>query len=526
MFGPSLPNLITASPENDDAPLPPGFILAFSAMNNKANLNQGLPVDESLLPSNFFQTDVEKEIMNKLMFYDENKTPPNLEEAFLHAECCKVGQPITEMNVSKIKICPCCYNIENLEYPLCTSTKDITSLGPVIPMFFNLYKFLMLLTLFYCIGTFFSEWNILRGNCNLNLKNCDYNLRKFIDIEKRERTYIQVSIVPVLLGITLVSFLLLYYFQSHLRERVDAKSLSPSDYTAMLYEIGPDEENRAYIENYIYELLFYHDFPPVQIKSICIGKFEGNLSRIQADIDSIKLTIEALNKAATIPSITESAEKKIKKKLEAQEKKLKSFEEKYTNYSKRLENEPSLKYNSIAFVSFNTQAQADCVFQLETQKMKFRFYLSKIFPCFVKKKVHYIQQSPEPEDIKWKFIGYTSTQRFLSILYSYLVTLLLVLVSFGIQVGLRFLQYQLIRGSGDDMKGKSTFYSVWVQCVQWVSSVLVAVMNGLIITLSLKLSRSERHLSHSMFTLSHTKKLIFLQFINSAGVPIGLMFLP
>jgi Cytosolic domain of 10TM putative phosphate transporter/Calcium-activated chloride channel len=511
--------------DKHDATMPPGFTIAMN--NAEQPTNQGdLTGFQAFMPQEFFETDLEKQIMNKLALYDEHKVPPDIEESWLHAECNKVGKPITECTVSEIKICPCCYNIENEQYSVCTSTNEIMSMGPVIPMFFHLNKYLMILAFIICIGTGISEYYIVIGNCAVEPKTkCGATLATLIDAGNRPKTYIQASLIPILMFIVIVAFLIFHRTQRNLRQEIDQNSISPADYSAMLYEIGPAEQSREYIESYIGQLLFHNDLPPIQIKKISIGKFEGNLDRIQGIIESTRGSIEALKKAAKIKGVTEQIKEKIERKIMAQDDRLKHYKKKLEIYRLKVDKEEVLKYNSIAFVSFNTQAQAECVFQLETQKMKFRWILYKIFPCFLKKRGHYIQQAPEPDDIKWKFIGYSSFQRFWSIFVSYLMTIILILLSFGIQVHLRILQSSIAPSSGGSAS-TARKASVLVHVVQWISAVLVAVMNSVIVMLALRLSKYERHLSHSMFVLHHSRKLIVLQFVNSAAIAVCLTLLP
>lgn len=519
------PNDNPTNRDNQEGSLPPGFTLALASGFSPATLASGI-TGNNLLPPSFFETDLEKEIMNKLIFYDEYKAPPNLEEAWLHAECNKVGKPITQSTISQIKICPCCYNIENEQYGICVSTSEIISMGPVIPMFFHLIKFLMMLTTFFCLGSIISLYYVVIGNCAVEPSaKCGATLATVIDVGNRRKGYMIAALVPSLMAITIVAFILFHLNHLKLREEVDENSLSPSDYSAMVYEIGPEQESRDYLESYIANLLFNNDLPPVQIKKISIGKFEGNIDRVQNAIEGTQSAIDALKKASEIKELTERTKEKIKKKIGALNNRQKSQQVKLENYRRLHTSKSKYKDNSIAFISFNTQAQAECVFQLETRRMQLRWILYKLFPCCFRKRGHYIKQAPEPDDIKWKFIGYTSYQRFWSVVLSYFVTLLLVACSFGIQVGLRMLQSTILPSQHDKA---STAHSatVYVHLVQWLSAALVAVMNSLIVMLSLRLSKYERHLSYSMFELHHCRKLIILQFVNSAGIAVGLTFLP
>jgi hypothetical protein len=402
---------------------------------------------------------------------------------------------------------------------MCTPTEMLTSCGPVIPMFFDLSKFLILLTFIYSAFAVVYEIYIYRGNCNSDPKLCRISLVSLIDIDNREDNWIIISIIPSVMVVSIVAFVCLHYRQSNLREAIDAAVVSPADYSALIFEVKEEQQSVAYIEQHLTNLLFSSDLPPVQIAKVNFGKFEGNLRRIETDIQHVKLTLEALQLAASSPSISDAIKDKLCKKVNAQMDRLKYLEDKLERYRNILDKEKSLSDNSVAFVSFKTQAQADCVFLLETRRMKMWHFFSKFLPCFCKNRGHYIKQAPEPDDIKWKFIGYTEGQRTCSILVSYVVTLILVGGAFAIQLWLRIVTTR----KTNDPQGSSS-WSIYL--LQWLSAFLVTIVNTLIVRLAYSLSSYEKHLSYSMFMLSHTRKLIFTQFINSAGVPVALIFLP
>jgi hypothetical protein len=160
----------------------------------------------------------------------------------------------------------------------------------------------------------------------------------------------------------------------------------------------------------------------------------------------------------------------------------------------------------------------------DTNRRFFTWLFSKFRKCMKAKRVHLIQQAPEPDDVKWKFIGHSPFSRGLSILYSVLVMSLAVAASFGIQIGIRIIQKKQINKYLVDSHLWTT--NMIVQGIQLCSSMMVSLLNVVIVTVSIKMSKYEKHLSHSMFNLSHTRKLVFIQFINTAGIALGLSYLP
>ena len=68
------------------------------------------------LTNDYFASKLERDILRDIENYDINKIPPSMEHAQLHAECCKFGQPIQNLEMEKVKFCPCCCNIETLPF--------------------------------------------------------------------------------------------------------------------------------------------------------------------------------------------------------------------------------------------------------------------------------------------------------------------------------------------------------------------------------------------------------------------------
>ncbi len=457
----------------------------------------------------FFASKLERDILRDIENYDINKIPPSIEHAELHTECCKFGQPVQNLEMEKVKFCPCCCNIETVPFDAFVSTEDLDCFGPVIPLFFQFSKFLILLTFILCLFAAVGQYYIIKANCSPGKRQeyCRNNIRMVVIYAHRDLSdrfaYYQVASF-LLAGITAVTFLCFGMFHKRaikLKEKIDKGMITASDYTVMMYDIA-------------------------EIVKINIGKFEGNLERLKKDIADIDAGISSISKYLVSQETTLDKDLKegLNKKLETLEKKKKDLQSKLEDYQKRICENPSFKENSIAFVSMKYMIDAEKVYELETVIRKILWILSKIFWCFVPKKLHYVRQAPEPDDIKWKFIGFSPFQRGKTYFVSYVVTLLAIVASFGVQMGVRILQATLMKRYNENSPSKTTFYLVKVLGV--LGSVVVSLANFLLVALSMRMSRYEKHLSYSMFTLSHTRKLIVLQFVNTAGVVIALTYLP
>ena len=133
-------------------------------------------------------------------------------------------------------------------------------------------------------------------------------------------------------------------------------------------------------------------------------------------------------------------------------------------------------------------------------------------------------QASEPDDIKWKFIGYSAFHRMFTYFVSGLATFLVLITSFVIQIGIQILKTNQI----ESLEGKppSLSKTIAIRAISVSSGVFVSISNLLLVTFSMKMSRYEKHLSHSTFMLSHTRKLVMLQFINSGLIAVVMTYLP
>ncbi len=244
------------------------------------------------------------------------------------------------------------------------------------------------------------------------------------------------------------------------------------------------------------------------------------------EIEYVGGTIVSLrsHKIKNASSLDHKLKQGIDSKILALEENLKDLQKTRSDFEETIRKNPGLSRNSVAFVTVKTQNQAAVLMDFDTNRRFITWIFSKFRSCMKHKRVHLIQQAPEPDDVIWNHIGYSPFRRGLSILNSVFVMSLAVGVSFGIQIGIRVLQKKQMDRFLVDQHLWTT--SMIVQGIQICSSMLVSVLNVVIVTVSIKMSRYEKHLSHSMFSLSHTRKLVLLQFVNTAGIALGLTYLP
>jgi hypothetical protein len=501
----------------------------------KTASSDGFALDLDLANTNeFFASKLERDILRDIENYDINKIPPSMEKAELHADCCKFGQPTQNLEMEKVRFCPCCCNIETMPFDTFVSTEDLDCFGPVIPLFFQFSKFLILLTFILSLFAAVGQYYIIKANCSpgVNPIYCQKNTLMVVIYSNRDLSgnfaYYQVASY-MLAAITVLTFLCFGMFHKRaikLKEKIDKGMITASDYTIMMYDIAPENESKEYIQNYIAMLLYANGAPPVEIQKINIGKFEGNLDRVDHEIEYVQGTIMSLraHKLKNIKMLNWKLKEGIDTKILALEENLKDLKQKRAAYEKTIESDPDLSRNSVAFVTVKTQNQAAVLMDFDTNRRFITWLFSKFRACMKTKRVHLIHQAPEPDDVKWKFIGHSPFSRGISILNSVLVMSLAIGISLGIQVAIRIIQKKQINKLLVNSHLWTT--NMIVQGIQLGSSMMVSVLNIVIVSISVKMSRYEKHLSHSMFNLSHTRKLVFLQFINTAGIALSLTYLP
>ena len=477
------------------------------------------------LPNNALQTKLEREIIKALDSYDQFQIPPSLEDALFHSECCKYGLREDLSSANQYKICPCCYNIKTKPFSMCTPTEKLDFSGATIPLFFQLSKFLILYTSCLCLFAIVGEYFIIKTNCSLlnSVERCKWTLATLLDHKIRDSQLTEFDsisryLLALMTGFGFLAFSCYLKSAYQLEENIDKGMVTAADYTIMMYDIAPENESKEYIENYLNSLMRANGKPPVEVMKINIAKFEGNILRLQNQIKDLYEAEAALYrclKKDKSPTQKIMLGLKIKLLQEQQNEIIKKIE----IYKKRIDDKPKFLRNSIAFVTLRTQQQVENFAVFDTISRKIRWQFSKIFDSMNRnQKIHYVSQAGEPDDIKWKFIGYTTFRRGLTYLISNIATLAAI---FGCLLLHSFIHSQKLKVVSTLSSRPSSFWiPVIVKTVEIICGSVTSLINFLLTTLAVKLSRYEKHLSHSMYELSLTRKLTLLQFINSAVIPL------
>ncbi len=456
------------------------------------------------LPSDALQTKLEREIIKALDSYDQFQIPPSLEDALFHSDCCKYGQRQDLTSADEYRICPCCYNMKTMPFSMCTPTDQLVFSGATIPLFFQLSKFLIFYTSILSLFAMVSEYFIVKANCTLlpHGQRCGRTLATLLDYQVRDKhltefDYFSRYLLVVMTGLGFLAF--------------------AADYTIMMYDIAPENESKEYIENYLNSLMRANNMSPVEVMKINIAKFEGNILRLQNELKDLYEAEAALHRCL---KRDKSLQQKtmLFLKLKLIQDRQKAALDRIEHYKEKIDEKPKFLRNSIAFVSLRTQRQVENFAVFDTIARKIRWQFSKILSLNKTQKIHYISQASEPDDIKWKFIGYTTFRRGLTYLVSNLAILAAV---FGCLLLHSFIHNQKLTIESRYSKASTSFWDVVaLKAVGIVCGSFTSIINFLLTSLAVKLSRYEKHLSFSMYELSLTRKLTLLHFTNSALIPL------
>ena len=444
-----------------------------------ADLIQEIPVESQQ----------EQDLLEKVLKFDENAMPPKLDLAMIHYKCNKFGHEKLSFDVESFNFCACCGSMEQAEYKLTDPTDSFNFYGPTIPLFFHLAKMLSLLSFLYGLAGLYVQLNIYQEN---NRIRPDMSIMdKFFNTNtmNKDTYYTKAAniIFPCLWIFTVVYYFFIHDKQTQLAESIKKKRPTASDYTIMIHNIEPHEQSYDYILSLIQKRIFLNsigDSAKIQIERINYGMFEGNLIRHEIKIRKNMVAVQALE-----AKLNSKLDKKLKtsfeNKLKSARKILANYQKSYENYKKICETDKNKNKFSIAFVTLANPTQARMINPVTTQT----YVLSKMFPCFYREKVHIILPAHEPDDIKWKFIGYSPFDTFWSVVCSYTWYLLTVFVSFAIQLGIKLLQSWWSTSVTPNISSNPRV--LLMLNLPFISSFAVNVLNFLVILITSKLTRAE-----------------------------------
>ena len=140
-------------------------------------------------------------------------------------------------------------------------------------------------------------------------------------------------------------------------------------------------------------------------------------------------------------------------------------------------------------------------------------------PCFFKGRKHKITPADEPDDIEWSRVGNDEMHTYIRSTLSNGFIWLMIALFFAIQLGAVITQSYIKRVVHQNI---SNSLAIAVLTLPLLPSVVTQLLNFVLIEIAVKLTDREQNLSVSSGILSSTRKLVWIQFVNSAGFPVAL----
>ena len=344
-------------------------------------------------------------------------------------------------------------------------------------------------------------------------------LKDFADQKQIDNVVCNFNFISFIsLFILLIVNFLFISLTSALKNEIDFKEQSPSDYTLIISDIPKEQYKPGPLKN---DYLDPED--NVDIKEINLSYKLTESKKLKSELIQIKKKIKN-NKSTGYyeEGILCCKHKKNISSLIIRKKQI-------LKVLKKLEDDYSQNaFNGVAFITFNTENEA-----LDYKKKFPKTFIGKLFInigksialCFcgcclskttkkslrVKSKIT-VDLAPEPEDVIFENLEYHFISRLIRSLILYFFSILLAGVSFGIVTFLNYIQYKKEK----DIQKKFIFkYGISLAI-----TLVTSLINFFIKLLFIKFADYEKPWTYTDKYLSMSMKLTILSFFNSAIVPL------
>ena len=124
-----------------------------------------------------------------------------------------------------------------------------------------------------------------------------------------------------------------------------------------------------------------------------------------------------------------------------------------------------------------------------------------------------ISSAPEPEDVIFENLQYSSYERFVRVIFIYLISFVVIFICFIIILGLNYLQINYNEGDNEN--------KVIVKYIMSISiSLIISIVNKIFHSLLDYITKKEKQISMTNYYLSYSVKLTLFTFITSAIIPL------
>ena len=203
------------------------------------------------------------------------------------------------------------------------------------------------------------------------------------------------------------------------------------------------------------------------------------------------------------------------------------LEEKLKIIMKDTENLTENNFAGVAFIVFNSMKEKDKFLKIHNKNLimkiieslsNLKYYL---FYCCInsaKRKEYFLKSNisieiaPEPEDIIYENLEFSWKQRYLRVVFAYIISFILIAICFIFILLLNSLQIQ--KSKADNKNNKLNRYIVSISI-----SLCIIIIDSIFEKILIILTKVEKQISMTNYFLSFSIKLTFLTFLISAIIP-------
>ena len=214
------------------------------------------------------------------------------------------------------------------------------------------------------------------------------------------------------------------------------------------------------------------------------------------------------------------------KEIEENKNKLESSLQNLLNQS---ENLTENNFSGVIFVTFCNIKEQEKFMKYQPKNLIMNIYKSlkhlKYFLCYhcvdKKKRDRYFLRknisfeiAPEPEDVIFENLQYSSIERLFRTILIYFISLIMIFICFLIILVLNYVQINNKKGNNNDKEVVIRY------CISIVISIIISILNTLFQFFLNFLTKKEKQLSMTNYYLSYSIKLTFFTFITSGVIPL------
>lgn len=405
--------------------------------------------------------------------------------------------------------------------PLCCSPSELSHLGSSFPLFFDFFRFCILLLVIIVLvsGIYSFATNVKENDC-FGLQDCAIN--NFIVRQSWFNKHNQQNLVEAQGWINNACVVLLIIAIYCYRRReykslngIYTQTATPALYTLRLEGISPKATDED-IEEYVKSNLDEKD--QESIAKVVRGYDVKRLVRQYRELNQIQAKWTKLSQIAK----QRKNPKKIQKKLDSLQHK-----QGLIQGSLRRLVHAEVHPTNISFVSFERVSDAQ-KFYNRVKKNTFQRLLGTLLcnsRCFAKKSQLFQNQffvtvdfAPEPTDILWENFGVSNREHFLRFLQANILTFVTFVLAFSVFVGIKVLDIRYVKDESNDADSRDEWSLP--AGVSFALSIVVILLNPILMGVIRSMERFELKYTHTRFFFGLANKIAIITFLNTAFASI------